>query len=846
MIQERLLETLSDEMKDELLAVTANPNVSQISFKYQELLLSRMAPKSYYDFSYFHQKLVAQASLCDLDPITQQRKIADRLVLALPESFRIELSADATVEQVVQKNEQYILIQMCSGSQEKVVEFHARIVAQVDKCGFDSRIKKRKIVETFAMILPKELRGSLTADTSAQQVVYKYNQHKLSQIGLKYNEDINGFHARLVTLANICGFASEHIKQQHIVNRLKTTLKEDLILDLLAVNSHPTAADILKAYEANQRFQKHAAWPHVLSHLNLFDMHNFAQSHSSLFRIVQLYVLKSHPLVIDEESVFQLHDKFGAVCKRYAYKCHALVLNGVPGSILGLISRTFADIKELTLIRVHGRYQFGHMDLRKLVLIQNSSDINDACLREQSQSLESLHLQGNDVINLPNCPMLSTLVLVKQRVVVESGCLPKLNRLTLDYCWAGMDLANVRNLRSLMHLKVRECVDLRDKEDIDDLKLTSTDINYSNLKQKSPLLLLNEYCLLHLKAYLSPVDWACLIMSHQSLFRLRVTSYSINKDSLSRLPVPEYREFFKRFGPSVSSVVVDFLSDKDFHDLFPYFTNVKELDIRYDRFLNEDFVTRIPAGLTKLTLDGPKIQNQSFMHDLKKRVEDTLLSLHIYFRPSDHMYDGEMTMCNIQELSSNACRINSKWLNSPRDCMRRLDLCGVRLNNVGLKLVCGMRYLTYLKMFLSCDFNETLPVDVLPNLEVLHITTDTSSKHFMNALDGFRIKSLTYKGGPNEDIESVICHKMINLEELEFVRSESSLVPGIFNLTKLRKLTVDDIPESHLLPMVQALPLLGHLQLKVTLLTLKAINETREYLKQANREMAFTYDAWQI
>lgn len=118
----------------------------------------------------------------------------------------------------------------------------------------------------------------------------------------------------------------------------------------------------------------------------------------------------------------------------------------------------------------------------------------------------------------------------------------------------------------------------------------------------------------------------------------------------------------------------------------------------------------------------------------------------------------------------------------------------------------------------------------------------------MDALDGFRIKSLAYKGGPNEDIESVICHKMINLEELEFVRNGSCLVPGIFNLKKLRNLTVADIPESHLLPMVQALPLLGHLQLEVTSLTLKAINETREYLKQANRKMAFTYElrTWYI
>lgn len=101
-----------------------------------------------------------------------------------------------------------------------------------------------------------------------------------------------------------------------------------------------------------------------------------------------------------------------------------------------------------------------------------------------------------------------------------------------------------------------------------------------------------------------------------------------------------------------------------------------------------------------------------------------------------------------------------------------------------------------------------------PNLERLSITYYgygqfyQDPKLFLSALDGSKLQALYYLG-PEFNFKEVFFDRLKNLRELSLITLRDDcwlhLLPAIFLCTELRKLTVSDIKEEDVLPLVQGL-----------------------------------------
>lgn len=165
--------------------------------------------------------------------------------------------------------------------------------------------------------------------------------------------------------------------------------------------------------------------------------------------------------------------------------------------------------------------------------------------------------------------------------------------------------------------------------------------------------------------------------------------------------------------------------------------------------------------------------------------------------------------------------------------------------------VCQMESLQSLKVKWNNVHSRfpLIPAGSLPSLEKLSVWTYQNSANsfgaFLNSLDGSKLRYLSYYGYPFDlraAPESTKNLKELELENLHKNVPWTKIVPGIFVMTKLCKLVVSKIKESHILPLIQNLPDLTTFYMYDNDLKAQTVCEVNTYLKgQNDRKLTLEY-----
>lgn len=273
------------------------------------------------------------------------------------------------------------------------------------------------------------------------------------------------------------------------------------------------------------------AWPHIFSYLTLADLETFGQVHWKLKEILNGYQKSPIALVVDQDTLRRFPmDSNRDVYLRY-HMTTEMELNGVLEPFLKKLFRHFPNIDNLTL---------RHMDIRKLYrdedipsFLHKLSLVN-SCIRPdflKCFSMSSLHLEGNESIELDYNPYLKSLTLINQTVTYGVFPYPMLEQLTIDYCWKAFEYDDVKKFSDLEALKVLRSVDWKTMSQIEALQLKSVEVQhyFQVPTQENLVLTLNDDCLYHLQSFLPLVDWTCLSETHPRFQNLRISAIRVNE-----------------------------------------------------------------------------------------------------------------------------------------------------------------------------------------------------------------------------------------------------------------------------------------------------------------------------
>lgn len=168
-------------------------------------------------------------------------------------------------------------------------------------------------------------------------------------------------------------------------------------------------------------------------------------------------------------------------------------LNGVLEPFLKKLFRHFPNIDNLTL---------RHMDIRKLYRDEDipsflhKLSLVHSCIRPdflKCFSMSSLHLEGNESLELDYNTYLKSLTLINQTVTYRVFPYPMLEQLTLQ------------------------------------LKSVEVQHYFQVPTQENMVLTLNDDCLYHLQSFLPLVDWICLSETHPRFQNLRISAVRVNE-----------------------------------------------------------------------------------------------------------------------------------------------------------------------------------------------------------------------------------------------------------------------------------------------------------------------------
>lgn len=466
--------------------------------------------------------------------------------------------------------------------------------------------------------------------------------------------------------------------------------------------------------------------------------------------------------------------------------------------------------------------------------------------------LESLHLEGNTRVLLPDLHILHSLTLINQNARLDDLDGAFLQNITMDR-YTSNKYEQLKAFPKLEHLKILQSVNWQQKEEIDKLKLKSTSVHCFEVPHEKNLILrLNDDCFLHLQKYLSIEDWISLHETHPRFQHMVIPYLEIDKNDF---PITENQ---KCKLPLVISLSIDNYANADLGKLMEGCSSLVDLNIS----LNErqdptDYITHIPTGLKKLNINIDvlsQILDEKYVIAMFRQLNPTLISLHI---SDDDALDenvnyltrcsGMLELHHIQELTCSTLNLTKEFVQflvQNKDNMRKLVLffkMEPLLEKEMWRVIGTMKSLQ--SLIITPKVHPPVMTDgCLPFLEHLNVAMYDfyGLENLLISMDGRKLRSFTY-GGLTQDYGLVNWERMVNIEYLKLIiyggQKGCNLLPKLFALTKLKKLIVFPMDDDQILPLIKGLPNLEYLQTSGEVLKEETLNKTREYLRIAQRNI---------
>lgn len=563
--------------------------------------------------------------------------------------------------------------------------------------------------------------------------------------------------------------------------------------------------------------------------MNLADLVFLSDADFSLRLIVEDYVKKGNPIVIDGDTLARYPTENVPPINRLSYWYWGIISTNVvlitvhELEIFSLLKH-FKKILELTLIRVDvsGDVLAGLPKTpRKLTVINCRMPGLNSAIHEM-KNLQSLNLERTDrqIFSKP-LPKIKTLKLVMQGMEPN---FPNLEQLTVDTCWRGITYKSVQEFKKLKHLKVLVPVGYKQKEEIQSLNLKSTDFYcYEIPKERNLILRLNDDCLMHIQSYLTDRD---IVYFHEAHFRfsnLSIPRFVLDNNFLNRRPFQSNLQYYTRIGALVTNL--DLLCDGTpyLRNLIALFTNVKEVSIPSNQ--NKQLrpiihhLHSIGPGIEHLKLGYVYVENKYDMESIFHTLAPTLKSLIFTSNSVTAAIAGLPTLRNIQKFSGQNFAIAEVFLFLKYNCnhMQELDL-GIKetekklapeVHKELLLLICQMKKLKSLTLNWLLEEFPNVPNNSLPMLEVLKLShCDGNSNEQMNkfllCLDGTRLRSFSRPQG-RFTFARAVYDKMTNIESMAIpISDKEEILDVISGLPKLTALITCKISDVYTLQEVRA------------------------------------------
>lgn len=527
------------------------------------------------------------------------------------------------------------------------------------------------------------------------------------------------------------------------------------------------------------------AWKRTLSFLTLADIESIARISPNSRKRVFNSLQKGQKLIIDRHTLWKYpilsHPN---LYREYAAHVTNVEMNGVLEGDLDELFTHFPNLQEVTLRKIHVRETDREPAYpttpTKVTLVNNN--IYYPFLNRwlgHLKSLQTLHLESNGMMTrVPQLPTLLSLTVLDQ--FVQCQC-PALKELTITECWKNIQSADI-DLSGLDHLKVIYPVDQRYKEEIESLPLKSKSLQYSHIPEEdTPILRLNEYCLLHLQTFLPSYWWMSFRETHEMFAKLTV----IDRFELDRTALKEHSpQNFQQLGPLVSKLVISGLSQENLNKLLPLFTNLVELDFDCKDCYDANI---IPSALKRLLIHNT---GKMDLEALFRRLNPTLIALVVadIRRPA---LTALKELRHLQEYKNDRLRSTEalmEFLQTNRESMRSMEI-GFKQSSDDATFdlfveIAQMRNLELLNLHtLDTDYVFTRPPDnSLPLLQKLILATDNADP-FLDSLEGSLLRHL-------------------DISDCVFMET----VTHVLRFTNLEKLRMWIIKDHEILLIVQSLP----------------------------------------
>lgn len=445
-------------------------------------------------------------------------------------------------------------------------------------------------------------------------------------------------------------------------------------------------------------------WDHILSYLTLPDFLSLAQSHLTLMKIVGWYLHQGHELTIDYDTIEEYPiETNNELYSNYGFCASNVVFDGVLEEDLDQLLRFFPTIQKMTLRNLDIEKEKKSVEyprsMAALCLVNTRINYTFLCHWIcEMRDLDTLYLDGNDAIEI-NCWVKSLTVINQSAHFYCYAVRLDLIELIVDK-WSRISDKQYRNiLMKLERLKILESVDSRHRHEIEALNVPGLDVFFFDLLTiETPILRLNDYCILHLKEFLSASDWMSFRETHGKFQCLKISELTVDKKILTRHPLPAEGQFYAEIGQMVSRLVLFDTTDWDAWRMLPLFVNLKELEMnmgnRMGSYLehSEEFekaypelllnvkrevLKRIPYGLIRLKLFfcDTVIFKET---DLFLRLNASLNTLNLSFAVGRR--GASLCLSGLENISQ--CKLEGLWLTKDllvflrvnKSHMRRLHL----------------------------------------------------------------------------------------------------------------------------------------------------------------------------
>lgn len=538
----------------------------------------------------------------------------------------------------------------------------------------------------------------------------------------------------------------------------------------------------------------------------MVDMEAFALADPSLRLIVEAYLKKGKPVVIDGKTLGRFPELYyhpREIYEYYATHAKNFVLKSVNQFELGALFSKLRYTRALTLIDIYVRLEDDRDWWRGIPEFLHTLRVIDCILPELDKgiknmsSLRTLHLQNSDHQYFSKkLRHLRELTLIQQSVSLDC---PNLRTLTIDRCWSGLDCKRLHKLR---HLRVLESVGYKEKAEIDALCLDSGDYYCCDIPTEENLILrLNDDCLMHLMQFLDQDSIVNLHEAHPRFANLKIPYFKIDYGSLRVRPFAKNIEYYTRIGALTTCLEV--YDDEVCPDLIALFTNAKEMSL--EALENNTMFPSIPNGVRHLKFLRLHDCNCD-MSELFRRINPTLTVLHVGSSGSPAIR-GLSELHNIQKITLHHLEVTEEWivfLEQNKAHLLRIELHiphqkdTQELQHKLMLVICQMRHLRTLAINWDLEDLPSIPQGSLPMLERLEIShrvekipkAQESLSKLLLSLDGSRLRSLELRHNI-VNFDHVILNKFAKIRTCWFAiecHDEKTLLNVISGLPELTEL----------------------------------------------------------